>query len=85
MAERILILPDAYVEGSSAVYLAGIISQRDPATGHLTIGGTVVHIGAAGVDPAVYDLSAGTYIEVAGIKLGQAIIAEDITAADKPE
>jgi hypothetical protein len=77
-ADRVVRIDEASVEGSSLVFLGGIVSNGPAADGSIQIGGLKVVIGSAGTHPESFALEAGDYVEVTGVRFAKMLLAESI-------
>jgi hypothetical protein len=78
LADRVVQIDEGSIEGSSLVFLGGIVSSTPAADGSLQIGGLKVVIGSAGTHPESFELGAGDYVEVTGVRFGKMLLAESI-------
>ncbi|HUG99711.1 MAG TPA: DUF5666 domain-containing protein [Gammaproteobacteria bacterium] len=80
LADRVLRSQEMIVDGSSLIYVAGIVDAVDPSLGNFHIGGLSVHLGAAGADPKSLAIESGHYVEVFGVRFDQLVIADQLDA-----
>jgi len=77
-ATKILRVTEPHVEGSSPVYLSGIVTGQERLDGAFKIGEILVQIGEAGVNPSAYEVESLDFVEITGIKIGDIILADTV-------
>jgi hypothetical protein len=78
VSDEIVKLQEDSIDGSSIVFVAGIVNAVDAAVGELTIGELTVKIGSAGANPEVFAIQRGQYVEVVGLRFGRVMVAQAI-------
>ena len=78
VSDQIVRLDEVSIDGSSPVFVAGLVGDTNPQHGEITIGNLTVQIGAAGVNPEAFQVQPGQYVEVFGLRFGGLVVAESV-------
>jgi hypothetical protein len=81
VSDQIVKLQEASIDGSSLVFVAGIVDAVNTAVGEFAIGELTVKIGSAGANPETFEIQSGQYVEVVGLRFGRVMVAQAIEAS----
>jgi hypothetical protein len=79
-ADKVLQINEPSVDGSSPVFLAAIVAGSQAPDGSVNIGRVTIHVGAAGSRPESFELQTGDYVEIAGRRFNNLVVAESIVS-----
>jgi hypothetical protein len=77
-ANQVVQLTGASIDGSSLVFIAGIVDEANSMDGGFTLGELKIQIGSAGANPESFNIQPGHFVEVLGFHFDGLLIAESI-------
>jgi hypothetical protein len=75
---RILRVQSRFVEGSTPIYVSAMTTSEQGSDGSFQIESASVRIGSAGANPEAFQIRAGMRVRIAGVKIGDVLIADDL-------
>jgi len=77
-AYRILKVKTRFVEGSTPIYVSATTTSEQESDGSFQLDNVSVLIGSAGTKPEAFQIKAGMTVRIAGTKIGDVLVADDL-------
>ena len=77
-AYRILKVKTRFVEGSTPIYVSATTTSEQESDGSFQMDNVSVFVGSAGANPEAFQVKAGMTVRIAGTKIGEVLVADDL-------